>query len=201
MLISIGEAALMLGVSVSTLRRWENEGRLFPVCRTKGNHRRYETLELQKLIYGDEEQKKLTIIYGRVSGHDQKDDLKRQIDRLENYCQKQEWKFEIISDLGSGLNYKKKGLKKLIHLIVNNKINRLVLTHKDRLLRFGSELIFALCKQFSVEIVILDDKVIETFEEELANDVITIITVFSAKLYGKRSHKNRKLNKETKLAA
>ncbi len=140
MLISVGEAALMLGVSVSTLRRWENEGRLFPVCRTKGNHRRYDTLELQKLIYGDEEQEKLTIAYGRVSGHDQKDDLKRQLERLKNYCQKQECEFEIISDLGSGMNYKKKGLKKLIHLIVNKKINRLVLTHKDRLLRFGSEL-------------------------------------------------------------
>ena len=78
-------------------------------------------------------------------------------------------------------------------LITNNQVERLVLTHKDRLLRFGSELVFSLCEIFGTEVVIINRTEDSTFEEDLANDVLEIITVFSARLYGSRSHKNRKL--------
>ncbi|EJB35706.1 inosine-5'-monophosphate dehydrogenase [Helicobacter pylori NQ4044] len=100
----------------------------------------------------------------------------------------------MIQDLGSGMNYYKKGLTKLLNLILDNQVKRLVLTHKDRLLRFGAELVFSICEAKEVEVVIInkgDENV--RFEEELAKDVLEIITVFSARLYGSRSKKNKKL--------
>ncbi len=111
------------------------------------------------------------------------------------------WQFEIIEDLGSGLNYSKKGLKGLIRLIVDSKVERLVLTHKDRLLRFGSELIFSLCEHFGTEVMIINRTEDSSFEEDLATDVLEIITVFSARLYGSRSHKNKKIVEELREVA
>lgn len=98
-----------------------------------------------------------------------------------------------MSDLGSGMNYYKKGLSRLLNDILAGKINRLVITHKDRLLRFGAELVFAICEAKEVEVVILNKGEEGKFEEELAKDVLEIITVFSARLYGSRSRKNQKL--------
>jgi len=91
------------------------------------------------------------------------------------------------------MNYQKKGLKRLLDAIIDGKIGRLVLTHKDRLLRFGAELVFAICEIKNVEVVIINQGEDTTFEEDLAKDVLEIITVFSARLYGSRSHKNQKL--------
>jgi predicted site-specific integrase-resolvase len=91
------------------------------------------------------------------------------------------------------MNYHKKGLKSLLRGIIEGDVGRLVLTHKDRLLRFGAELVFALCEAKAVEVVILNQTEQASFEEELAQDVLEIITVFSARLYGSRSHKNQKL--------
>ena len=99
----------------------------------------------------------------------------------------------MISDLGSGMNYKKRGLLRLIKQICTHQVDRLVLTHKDRLLRFGSELIFSLCEHFGVEVVLTNRSSSSNFEEDLVQDVLEIITVFSARLYGSRSHKNKKI--------
>ena len=101
--------------------------------------------------------------------------------------------FEVIADLGSGMNYQKKGLRKLLNAILDDSVGRLVLTHKDRLLRFGAELVFAVCEAKGVEVVIINKGEDSTFEEDLATDVLEIITVFSARLYGSRSKKNKKL--------
>jgi len=98
------------------------------------------------------------------------------------------------------MNYKKKGLNQLLEMILKRQMNRLVITHKDRLLRFGSELVFALCELQEIEIVIIHKGDQPKFEEELANDVLEIITVFSARLYGSRSHKNKKLIDDLNLA-
>ncbi|MEY8457367.1 recombinase family protein [Turicimonas muris] len=102
-----------------------------------------------------------------------------------------------MSDLGSGLNCKKPGLKKLLEAIWSGTVSSLTLTHADRLLRFGKELVFYRCKQFNVSIQILDDPEGEAFETELVKDVITLMTVFSAHLYGKRSWKNRRALEQT----
>ena len=106
-----------------------------------------------------------------------------------------------MQDLGSGLNFQKRGLKKLLQNICSEKIDRLVLTHKDRLLRFGSELIFSLCEQFGIEVVIMSKSEESRFEDDLVQDVLEIITVFSARLYGARSRKNQKLLTALKQAA
>jgi len=187
-MISIKEACKVLGVTPKTLRLWEKEGKIKSV-RTSGNHRRYVISDL----IGDKKSSDLTVAYARVSSHDQEDDLKRQEIVLESYCAAKGYNFELISDLGSGLNYKKKGLVRLIKMICSSEVNRLVLTHKDRLLRFGSELVFSLCEHFGVEVVVINRSEDSTFEEDLATDVIEIITVFSAKLYGSRSHKNKRI--------
>lgn len=190
--LSIGQAAEVLGVSASTLRRWEKEKKLVPI-RTKGSQRRYEFSQLKPHQKKYITREKRTIAYARVSSHDQKKDLARQKEILELYCASQGWKFELIDDLGSGMNYHKRGLRKLITFILDEEIDRLVITHKDRLLRFGAELIFALCERKKIEVVIINQGDESTFEEELAKDVLEIITVFSARLYGSRSRKNQKL--------
>ena len=120
---------------------------------------------------------------------------------LESYCAAKGWRAEVIKDLGSGMNYRKPGLNKLLEMILRKQMRRLVITHKDRLLRFGSELVFALCAHQQIEIVIIHKGEQPTFEEELAKDVLEIITVFSARLYGSRSKKNRDLIEAMKKAA
>jgi len=145
------------------------------------------------LFRAAEQASRKTVAYARVSSHDQKDDLERQKQVLELYCAQQGWTFEVIADLGSGMNYQKKGLKRLLDAVIEGGVGRLVITHKDRLLRFGAELVFAICEAKNVEVVILNKGADTTFEEDLAKDVLEIITVFSARLYGSRSRKNQKL--------
>jgi putative resolvase len=190
------EAASLLGVTVRTLHRWELDGKI-KSTRTAGGHRRYEITDL----ISNKSSSQLTVGYARVSSHDQKDDLKRQVLVLESYCAKHGWDFEVIQDLGSGMNYKKKGLIRLIKLITSYQVERLILTHKDRLLRFGSDLIFTLCEHFGTEVIIINRSDDSTYEEDLASDVLEIITVFSARLYGSRSHKNKKIVEELKEVA
>ena len=136
---------------------------------------------------------RVTLAYARVSSHDQKNDLQRQKEVLELFCAQHGWSFEIIEDLGSGMNYRKKGLITLLNRLLSGTVERLVLTHKDRLLRFGAELIFSICEMNQTEVVIINQSQDSTFEEELAKDVLEIITVFSARLYGSRSKKNQRL--------
>jgi putative resolvase len=195
-MISIREASKILGVTEKTLRLWEKEGKIKPK-RTEGGHRRYEISDL----LNSKKDELLTICYARVSSQDQKGDLKRQELVLESYCASKGFNFEIISDLGSGLNYKKKGLVRLIKLICSGQIERLIITHKDRLLRFGSELIFSICEHFGVEILIINRTEDSSFEEDLAKDVMDIVMVFSARMYGSRSHKNKKIIERLKEIA
>ena len=191
--ITIQEAATFLGVSPQTLRRWEREGRGIPFQKTAGGQRRYDLKKLHLQNVSLLEKRQVTLGYARVSCHDQKEDLQRQEKMLEMFCASHGWSFEIISDLGSGMNYNKRGLKKLLNKILNGEISRLVLTHKDRLLRFGADLIFALCEAKEIEVILINKGNEPSFEEELASDVLEIITVFSARLYGSRSRKNKKL--------
>lgn len=105
-LLPISEAANLLGVSITTLRRWEVEGRLVPK-RTASGHRRYDLSQLNPQLYHALGSSRKTIAYARVSSHDQKTDLERQKQVLELYCARQGWTFEVIADLGSGMNYHK----------------------------------------------------------------------------------------------
>ena len=198
MRVPIGRASKELGVSIDTLRRWEREGR-FTSERTPGGHRRYNLEKLRQIAEGESNEKdKTTVIYARVSTTNKKDDLKSQVEKLELYCASKGWKYKVIKDIGSGLNYNNKGLLELIELIETDQIERIVVNYKDRLLRFGSELIFKICKYHNVEVVVLNEDEDKTYEEELLEDVLSIITVFSARLYGSRSHKNKKVVQEAK---
>ena len=110
------------------------------------------------------------------------------------YCAEHGYKYELITDLGSGMNYCKKGLTNLINQILNNDVKRLVITHKDRLLRFGAELIFSICEAKEVEVVIINKgQEIASIDEELTQDVQEFITVLSSRLYGLNSKKNQQL--------
>ncbi len=197
---SIGKVAKELGVSRDTLRRWEAKGKIIAE-RTPRGHRRYDLAKILRLLPRTQSLQKNTVVYARVSSHDQKEDLIRQSNVLQSFCAANGWTYEIIQDLGSGLNYQKGGLRKLIQSICSSKIDRLLLTHKDRLLRFGAELIFSLCEQFGVEVVIINKTDSASFEDDLVQDVLEIITVFSARLYGARSRKNQKLLEALKEAA
>jgi Predicted site-specific integrase-resolvase len=190
MMLSIGDAARLIGVTVGTLRRWHKAGKLVPRHRTAGGHRRYDGSDVDKLSATTEHPER-TLCYARVSSHDQKDDLGRQIERIESYCASMGWEsVETISDLGSGLNYSKRGLKRLISLICKRQVDRVVVENKDRLLRFGADLVFDVCRAFGIEVVVIEEEP-QTFEGRLAMDVIELMVVFSARLYGSRSHRHR----------
>jgi len=124
MYVSIGEAAIMMGVCIQTLRQWEVSGYLTPKFRTSGGHRRYLLSDIHiKTNTSNQNNINKTIAYARVSSNDQKQDLLRQQQVLENYCKTNKYNYDLISDLGSGLNFNKKGLHKLINLIINKQIN------------------------------------------------------------------------------
>ena len=184
-IISIGQAAKLLGVHVQTLRNWERTGKLKPDSISPGGTRRYNQDKILQITGKElpeiEKDERITIAYARVSSHDQKADLQRQAQVLELYCAEHGYKYELITDLGSGMNYYKKGLTTLIHKILENNVRRLILTHKDRLLRFGFELIENLCKKYGTEIEIIDNTE-KTEEQELVEDLVQIVTVFSCRL-------------------
>ena len=180
----------MFGVTTQTIRNWCAD-KMFKVFRTKGGHRRFLLDDINE-VAGIEKEEKETIIYSRVSSHDQKEDLQRQTEELEQYCEQQNIEATKIEDIGSGINYKKRGLKKLIKKIVEGKVQKIIINFRDRLLRFGSELLFQLCDLLGVEIVILHDRDDKSFEQQLVEDVLTIMIVYSSKIYGKRSHKKRR---------
>ena len=129
MFVSIGEASTLVGVAVSTLRRWEKEERFLPKFRTKGNHRRYCMNDIQNTFLSQSASlnPRHNICYARVSSHDQREDLERQKQRLETYCNDLKLSYEVISDLGFGLNYNKKGLNILINKICSQSVDTLSL--------------------------------------------------------------------------
>ena len=202
-LVKIGAAAKMLGTTPGQLRKWEANGELLPARKTQGGTRYYAIADLfgrsaaaspaaaSPAAASPEEP--LTVCYARVSSHDQKADLDRQQAALEAYCATKGWRTRVIRDLGSGMNYGKKGLQELLELILHRRFERLVITHQDRLLGFGAELVFRLCELQGIEIVIVHQGEPPSFEEELAQDVLEIITVFSARLYGSGSHQSKQL--------
>jgi excisionase family DNA binding protein len=193
---TIKQAAELLGVSDDTLRRWETEGKMKP-ARTKGNHRRYVEEDLYQTKNLNHQQK-LSIAYCRVSSADQKQDLQRQIDAVSLYCTSKGYQFKVIQDLGSGLNYHRKGFNEMLYLIQSGQTDRIVINYKDRLLRFGYEMLEKICNYHQVDIEIINHTEDKTFEQELVEDMVAIITVFSSRLYGSRSHKQKQIVQESK---
>ena len=195
-LMSIGKFANKIGVSVATVRRMETKGELLPAHISSGGTRYYSTEQLKQFIGSDNKQK-LVIGYCRVSTPSQKDDLKTQVENVKSYMIAKGYQYEIIEDIGSGINYNKKGLKQLIEKINNQEVSRVVVLYKDRLIRFGFELIEYLCQINGVELEVIDHTE-KSKEEELTDDLIQIVTVFANRLYGQRSKKTKRLIEEVK---
>ena len=198
-MLRIGEFAKSLGVSIQTLRNWDKEGKLKPTYITENGYRYYSEDLLNKFrnIKNVNQITKKNILYARVSTKNQKDDLDRQIDNLKQYAYSKGYSFEIITDIGSGINYKKEGLLKMITLIERGEIERIIVLYKDRLIRFGYDLIEYICKLNNTKIEIVDNSTISK-EQELTEDLIQIITIFANRLYGARSKKTINLIKSVK---
>lgn len=184
------EASKLLKVTVRTLEMWESDGKL-KCIRTKGGHRRFLLSDVIFKAGGDiklQSTRKEKYCYCRVSTASQKEDLERQIEffRLKFPDHK------IIRDIGSGINFKRKGFNSLLDSAIKGNVEEIVVTHKDRLCRFGFEFVERIVSTCSNgKIVVLDQQ--ETSpEKELVNDLISIVTVFSSRLYGLRSHSLKK---------
>jgi len=180
-------AKQILGVCTKTLQDYDKQNKI-DVLRTKGGRRRYNVKKfltdnnviINKTI-------KKNIIYCRVSSYDRKEDLDRQVDFLkEKYNNEFD---EVITDIGSGINFNRKGLQKIIDYVVNGNVGKIYITYKDRLCRIGYELIEHMIKKYSNGEIIIYNSEILTPNEEITNDLIEIITVYSSKIHGKRSNK------------
>lgn len=192
-LISIAKASEILGVNKWTLRRYPEAA--LPVHFTPKGHRRYLLSDVLSLL-GKQPTENIneTAIYCRVSSQDQKNhgDLERQKGRVLEYCVNKKYNVTyIFEEVGSGLNDNRKKFHNLLDVITERKISKVIVEHKDRLTRFNFEIIKKLAKGFGVEIEVIDVELNKTFEEELVSDIVSLMASFSARLYGKRSSRNK----------
>ena len=192
---SIREFSKILGVSSQTLRNWDSKGKLHPHHTSSSGYRYYSEDQLNQVMNIKPNLDKLVIGYCRVSSNKQKDDLEKQIENIKIYLNAQGKPYEIISDIGSGINYQNKGLKALIERISQNRVEKVVVLYKDRLLRFGFELVEYVASLHNCNIEIIDHTK-KSEQQELIEDLIQIITMFNCKLQGKHANKARKLIKE-----
>ena len=192
---SIREFSKILGVSSQTLRNWDSKGKLHPHHTSSSGYRYYSEDQLNQVMNIKPNLDKLVIGYCRVSSNKQKDDLEKQIENIKIYLNAQGKPYEIISDIGSGINYQNKGLKALIERISQNRVEKVVVLYKDRLLRFGFELVEYVASLHNCNIEIIDHTK-KSEQQELIEDLIQIITMFNCKLQGKHDNKARKLIKE-----
>ena len=191
---TINKFAKIIGVTPQTLRNWDRSGRLHP-HHTSTNGYRYYSEEQLCAVTGIQFAPRKVIGYCRVSSRKQKDDLERQVENLRTYLYAQGNPFEIITDIGSGINYTKKGLQELIRRIEANQVEKVVVLYKDRLLRFGFELLETIATIHGCKIEIVDTTR-KSEQQELVEDLVQIITVFSCKLQGKRAYQAKKMIRE-----
>lgn len=193
--LSARKARQVLGIADSTLRKFAIDGII--QCHRRdipGSHRFYDVTDyINKFKTNSTENKQQIVCYCRVSTRNQKDDLERQVEYVRSLYPES----TIITDIGSGLNFQRKGLKTILELAISGNIKELVVTHKDRLCRFGFELFsFIITRYSNGKIMVLDKQTDSSPETELANDILQILTVFSARLNGRRKYKNGKTKEE-----
>ena len=191
---TINKFAKIIGVTPQTLRNWDRSSKLHP-HHTSTNGYRYYSEEQLCAVTGIQFAPRKVIGYCRVSSRKQKDDLERQVENLRNYLYAQGNPFEIITDIGSGINYKKNGLQELIRRIEANRVEKVVVLYKDRLVRFGFELLETIATIHGCKIEIVDTTR-KSEQQELVEDLVQIITVFSCNLQEKRAHQAKKMIRE-----
>ena len=185
------EFAALIGVSVKTLQRWDSEGKL--KANRNPSNRRYYTHE-QYLEYQGikpETDRNVTVIYARVSTRSQKDDLKNQIEFLKQFCNARGFIVDAcIEDFGSGLNYNRKNWNALLDRVMLGEISQIVISNKDRFVRFGFDWFENFCLKFGTKILVVNNEAMST-NQELVEDLIFILHVFSCRLYGLRKYKSK----------
>ena len=179
----------MLGVTVRTIQRWDKAGKIRCV-RTIGGKRRVPESEIKRILGICEERK--IVGYARVSSYRQRDDLERQIKLIKRYARERGWEIEILKDIGSGLRENRKNFQKLLKMVMDREVSKVIIAYSDRLTRFGFKTLEEFFKSYGTEIIVVN-KEEKTPQEELVEDLITIISHFAGKLYGRRSHKYRKV--------
>lgn len=203
-LITIKKAAEFLSVSDETLRNWEKNEKINPVY-TVGGHRRYKVEDIEKMAGKELEIPKETnrcVIYARVSTSDQKShgDLERQIGRLSTEAINRKYSIiSVLSEVASGMNDKRIKLNKMMQMAINKEIDIILIEHKDRLTRFMYEFLVVFFNSYNVKIIHTTETLGVSFEQELVEDILSLMASFSAKIYSKRAKENRKNNKNTKI--
>jgi predicted site-specific integrase-resolvase len=201
-LVSIGKAADLLGVCVDTLREWDSTGQLVPV-KTKGLHRRYRLSDIEKMCGDTPEIKKKdgrirVATYSRVSSHEQKQkgDLERQSGRILKYCVEKDYHvIESFEEVGSGMKDDRPKLKRLFKLVEGKQIDKVIVEHKDRLARFMVQFLIDYFASYDVEIEWMSEIIGTTYEQELVEDILSLMSSFSNRIYGRRSAENRRARK------
>ena len=185
-LLRMNEVSEITGLAQSTLRLMHRKGEIVPAKVSPGGTRYYSDEKIKEYMGVKTVSKRIVIGYARVSSRKQEDDLDRQIENLKTYMFAKGYSFEMITDIGSSINYSKRGLTKLLERIHNGEVSKVVVLYKDRLLRFGFELLETVCKLNDCEIEIVDNTP-KIDEEELVNDLVKVINVFGSELKGEQS--------------
>ncbi|NHV60290.1 MAG: IS607 family transposase [Candidatus Verstraetearchaeota archaeon] len=189
-LYTLKEAKKLLGITTKTIQRWDKEGKI-RVVRTIGGRRRIPESEIKRVLGVKEE--RVVVGYARVSSTTQKDDLERQKQLMHSYAKDKGYgEIQILSDVGSGLNENRKNFLKLLEAVAERKVSRVIVAYEDRLTRFGFETLRKMFQAFGTTIEVINSKE-KTPQEELVEDLITIVSHFAGKLYGMRSHKYKEL--------
>jgi putative resolvase len=188
-LYTLKEAKKLLGVTTRTIQRWDKEGKI-RVVRTIGGRRRIPESEIKRILGLKEEEERVVVGYARVSSTTQKDDLERQKQLIRSYAKNGE--IQILSDVGSGLNENRKGFLRLLEMVTERKVSRVIVAYKDRLTGFGFETLRKVFQVFGTEIEVINSEE-KVPQEELVEDLVTIVSHFAGKLYGMRSHKYKEV--------
>ena len=180
----------IIGVSVKTLQRWDREG-ILKAYRTPTNRRYYTYDQYLKFKGGNLQDGRKIVVYARVSTRNQQDDLDSQVKFLLDYCNAKGMIVdECIEDFGSGLNYNRKKWNKLLEEVMEQKIKTIIVTHKDRFIRFGFDWFEKLCLKYDTQILIVKNEKLSP-QEELVQDIVSTLHVFSCRLYGLRKYKDK----------
>lgn len=192
---SVGEFAKKVGKSVKTLQKWDRDGKLVAL-RTPTNRRYYSHQQFLEYIgLAPKEETALVIAYCRVSNASQKEDLARQVDYIQDFARNSGIIISnVMTDIGSGLNFKRNNFIKLLEMVESGKVKKLILAHKDRLVRFGFEWFSKFCSDHGTEVLVINDQRLSP-EQEVVQDLISIIHVFSSRVYGLRKY-TKQISKE-----
>jgi putative resolvase len=192
-LLRVSRAAHELGLHPFTVRKWIKAGKIQAI--RVGNEARVPRSEIERLV--GKSDGRLLVLYGRVSGHGQKDDLDIQIQRLQAWAATERRGQEtlVLCDIGSGLSASRRQLQRLLKLVCEDKVGEVAITYGDRLTRLGQEYLETLFACFGVTLTVLEPGEGKTPEQELTDDLLSLIASFSGRLYGMRSHKQKELLK------